>query len=101
MEHVECDSVDVSQKPNKRCKTGGNTERDDELKAMLAAVLKDNKNLSQLIERMESNTQTKILTQAVSNSGPSTYGKPNYNQPHNNKYQGKPRKPKDTPGTDG
>ena len=100
VEDVECDSIDVSQKPNKRRKQGGNAERDDELKAMVAAVLEDNKRLSQQIQRMESNTQTKILTQAVSSSGPTTYGRPNYNRPHN-KYQGKPREPKDTPGTDG
>ena len=96
MEDVECDSIDVSQKPNKRRKKGGNAERDDELKAMVAAVLEDNKRLSQQIQRMESKTQTKILTQAVSSSGPTTYGKPTYNRPHN-KYQGKPREPKDTP----
>ena len=68
---------------------------------MVAAVLEDNKRLSQKIERMESNIQTKVLTQAVSTSGPATHGKPHYNCPYNNKYQGKPREPKDTPGTDG
>ena len=101
VEQVECDSVGESQQPSKRRKKGGNTERDDELKAMVAAVLEDNKRLSQKIERMESNIQTKVLTQAVSTSGPAAYGKPNYNRPYNNKYQGKPREPKDTPGTDG
>ena len=50
---------------------------------------------------MESNIQTKVLTQAVSTSGPATHSKPYYNHPYNNKYQGKPREPKDTPGTDG
>ena len=101
VEQVECDLVGESQQPSKRCKKGGNTERDDELKAMVAAVLEDNKRLSQKIERMESNIQTKVLTQAVSTSGPATHGKPHYNRPYNNKYQGKPREPKDTPGTDG
>ena len=101
VEQVECDLVSESQQPSKRRKKGINTERDDELKAMVAAVLEDNKRLSQKIERMESNIQTKVLTQAVSTSGPATHGKPNYNRPYNNKYQGKPREPKDTPGTDG
>ena len=101
VEQVECDLVGESQQPSKRRKKGGNTERDDELKAMVAAVLEDNKRLSQKIERMESNIQTKVLTQAVSTSGPATHGKPYYNCPYNNKYQGKPREPKDTPGTDG
>ena len=68
---------------------------------MVAAVLEDNKRLSPKIERMKSNIQMKVLTQAVSTSGPATHGKPNYNCPYNNKYQGKPREPKDTPGTDG
>ena len=101
VEQVECDLVVESQQPSKRRKKGGNTERDDELKAMVAAVLEDNKRLSQKIERMESNIQTKVLTQAVSTSGPATHGKPHINRPYNNKYQGKPREPKDTPGTDG
>ena len=101
VEQVECDLVGESQQPSKRRKKGGNTERDDELKAMVAAVLEDNKRLSQKIERMESNIQTKVLTQAVSTSGPATHGKPHYNRPYNNKYQGKPREPQDTPGTDG
>ena len=101
VEQVECDLVGESQQPSKRHKKGGNTERDDELKAMVAAVLEDNKRLSQKIERMESNIQTKVLTQAVSTSGPATHSKPHYNRPYNNKYQGKPREPKDTPGTDG
>ena len=101
VEQVECDLVGESQQPSKRRKKGGNTERDDELKAMVAAVLEDNKRLSQKIERMESNIQTKVLTQAVSTSGPATHSKPHYNRPYNNKYQGKPREPKDTPGTDG
>ena len=101
VERVECDLVGESQQPSKRRKKGGNTERDDELKAMVAAVLEDNKRLSQKIERMESNIQTKVLTQAVSTSGPATHSKPHYNHPYNNKYQGKPREPKDTPGTDG
>ena len=101
VERVECDLVGESQQPSKRRKKGGNTERDDELKAMVAAVLEDNKRLSQKIERMESNIQTKVLTQAVSTSGPATHSKPHYNRPYNNKYQGKPREPKDTPGTDG
>ena len=101
VEQVECDLVGESQQPSKRRKKGGNTERDDELKAMVAAVLEDNKRLSQKIERMESNIQTKVLTQAVSTSGPATHGKPHFNRPYNNKYQGKPREPKDTPGTDG
>ena len=101
VEQVECDLVGESQQPSKRRKKGGNTERDDELKAMVAAVLEDNKRLSQQIERMESNIQTKVLTQAVSTSGPATHSKPYYNRPYNNKYQGKPREPKDTPGTDG
>ena len=86
VEQVECDLVDESQQPSKRHKKGGNTERDDELKAMVAAVLEDNKHLSQKIERMESNIQTKVLTQAVSTSGPATHGKPHYNCPYNNKY---------------
>ena len=101
VEQVECDLVGESQQPSKRRKKGGNTERDDELKAMVAAVLEDNKRLSQKIERMESNIQTKVLTQAVSTSGPATHSKLHYNYPYNNKYQGKPREPKDTPGTDG
>ena len=101
VEQVKCDLVGESQQPSKRRKKGGNTERDDELKAMVAAVLEDNKCLSQKIERMESNIQTKVLTQAVSTSGPATHSKPHYNRPYNNKYQGKPREPKDTPGTDG
>ena len=101
VEQVECDLVGESQQPSKRRKKGVNTERDDELKAMVAAVLEDNKRLSQKIERMESNIQTKVLTQAVSTSGPATHSKPHYNRPYNNKYQGKPREPKDTPGTDG
>ena len=100
VERVECDLVGESQQPSKRRKKGGNTERDDELKAMVAAVLEDNKRLSQKIERMESNIQTKVLTQAVSTSGPATHSKPQHNRPYN-KYQGKPREPKDTPGTDG
>ena len=54
VERVECDLVGESQQPSKRRKKGGNTERDDELKAMVAAVLEDNKRLSQKIERMES-----------------------------------------------
>ena len=101
VEQVECDLIGESQHSSKRRKKGGNTERDDELKAMVAAVLEDNKRLSQKIERMESNIQTKVLTQAVSTSGPATHSKPHYNRPYNNKYQGKPREPKDTPGTDG
>ena len=73
VEQVECDLVSESQQPSKRRKKGINTERDDELKAMVAAVLEDNKRLSQKIERMESNIQTKVLTQAVSTSGPATH----------------------------
>ena len=49
VEQVECDLVGESQQPSKRRKKGGNTERDDELKAMVAAVLEDNKRLSQKI----------------------------------------------------
>ena len=101
VDRVECDPVSEPQKPSKRRKTGGNTERDDELKAMVASI----QCLSQKIERMEHNTQTQVMTQAVSTSGPPSHGKlnyqSNYSHPYNNKYKGKPREPKDTPGTDG
>ena len=100
---VDCVGVkgeDGPPKPSKRRKTGGDTERDDKLKAMVATVLEDNKRLSQKIERMQHNIETQVMTQAVSTSGPPSHGRPN-SHPYNNKYQGKPREPKDTPGTDG
>ena len=73
VEQVECDLVGESQQPSKRRKKGVNTERDDELKAMVAAVLEDNKRLSQKIERMESNIQTKVSQWSSFASGVAVY----------------------------
>ena len=76
MDCVGIEREDEPQKSSKRRKTGGTTEKDGEIKAMVATILENNKRLSQKIERLEHNTQTQIMTQAVSTSGPPSHGKP-------------------------
>ena len=73
-----------------------------ELIARVAAVQADNQRLKEKLEKLESTNLAQASTQAVTNSGPPPYRKPNQSSAqYKSKYMGKPREPKLTPGTDG
>ena len=88
-------------KPAKQRKQEGDSQSQAELIAKVAAVQANNQRLQEKLEKLESTRLSQVLTQTVTNSGPSNV-KPNPSHTQNkSKYMGKPRESKLTPGTDG